>query len=221
MLTATPRLRIVGHGSRLRVRTKGDWPANSVGALRESCRASVAVDKAVAEAINGARVAGLSWPEIGRVLGVDADATDRRALIDASPPAVAPSSTTSFGRHVDEQRDPRRRVHGRAGCRRTGVDLPTVRRDRSPRRSHGSGSMRLRGGLLVQTPGAERLSLGVPIRAPHRPPWTTHGRGLKGTQPTCEGRAVQRLVDGLPSSPSVEAGRGVAPMLTWSDSTTP
>jgi hypothetical protein len=65
MLTATPRVRIVGHGSRLRVRTKGDWPGNLVAALRDSCRASVAVEKAVAEAINGARVAGLSWPELG------------------------------------------------------------------------------------------------------------------------------------------------------------
>ena len=83
MLTATPRVRIVGQGSRLRVRTKGDWPGSSVAALRESCRASVAVEKAVAEAINGARVAGLSWPEIGRILGVDANATDKQALIDA------------------------------------------------------------------------------------------------------------------------------------------
>jgi hypothetical protein len=52
MLTARPRVRIVGHGKRLRVRTKGDWATNAVVALRESCRASVAVEKAVAEAIH-------------------------------------------------------------------------------------------------------------------------------------------------------------------------
>ena len=83
MLTATPRLRIVGHGRRLRVRTKGDWPRHSVLALRESCRASVAVEKAVAEAIHGARAGGLSWEEIGRTLGVDGHTPDKQTLIDA------------------------------------------------------------------------------------------------------------------------------------------
>jgi hypothetical protein len=83
MLTATPRIRIVGHGKKLRVRTKGDWPRNSVVALRESCRASVAVEKAVAEAIHGARAGGLSWAEIGYVLGVDGHAHDKQTLMDA------------------------------------------------------------------------------------------------------------------------------------------
>jgi hypothetical protein len=92
MLTATPRVRIVGHGSRLRVRTKGDWPGNSVAALRESCRASVAVEKAVAEAISAARVAGVSWPDVGRVLGVDENVMDKAALIDA----IAASRRAAF-----------------------------------------------------------------------------------------------------------------------------
>jgi len=70
MLTATPRVRIVGHGNRLRVRTNGDWEGNALVALRESCRASVAVEKAVAEAIQGARTAGMSWEEVGQTLGV-------------------------------------------------------------------------------------------------------------------------------------------------------
>src|SRR5215211_7183338 len=83
MLTATPRLRIVGHGKRLRVRTKGDWATNAVVALRESCRASVGVEKAVAEAIHGARAGGLSWEEIGRTLGVDGHAHDKQTLMDA------------------------------------------------------------------------------------------------------------------------------------------
>ena len=83
MVTATPRVRIVGHGNRLRVRTKGDWEGNALVALRESCRASVAVEKAVAEAIHGARTAGRSWEEIGRTLGVAEHAADKRALIDA------------------------------------------------------------------------------------------------------------------------------------------
>lgn len=83
MLTATPRVRIVGHGKRLRVRTKGDWAGNATVALRESCRASVAVEKAVAEAIHGARVAGMSWQEIGQTLGIAERADDQSAFTDA------------------------------------------------------------------------------------------------------------------------------------------
>jgi hypothetical protein len=83
MLTATPRIRIVGHGRRLRVRTKGSWSGNSVVAMRESCRASVAVEKAVAEAIHGARAGGLSWEEIGRTLVPDGHVQDKRTFIDA------------------------------------------------------------------------------------------------------------------------------------------
>jgi hypothetical protein len=43
----------------------------------------VAVEKAVADAISAARVAGLSWPDVGRVLGVDENVMDKAALIDA------------------------------------------------------------------------------------------------------------------------------------------
>ena len=82
MLTATPRVRIVGHGNRLRVRTKGDWKGNALDALRESCRASVAVEKAVAEAIQHAHTAGMSWQEIGQTLGVGEHADDTETLID-------------------------------------------------------------------------------------------------------------------------------------------
>jgi hypothetical protein len=83
MLTTRPRLRIVGHGARLRVRTKGDWEGDAVAALRESCRASGAMEKAVAEAIRLARRAGMSWEEIAHVLGVAERAADKAALIDA------------------------------------------------------------------------------------------------------------------------------------------
>ena len=83
MLTTQPRVRISGHGSRLRVRTKGDWERDPAGALRESCRSSVAIEKALAEAIQLARGAGVSWGEIGRTLGVAEAAGDKGALIDA------------------------------------------------------------------------------------------------------------------------------------------
>jgi hypothetical protein len=82
MLTATPRVRIAGHGNTLRVRTKGDWEGHPLVALRESCRASVAVEKAVAEAIHRARTDGMSWEEIGQTLGVAEHAEDKKTLID-------------------------------------------------------------------------------------------------------------------------------------------
>jgi hypothetical protein len=83
MLTTKPRVRIVGRGRRLRVRTKGDWDSDVPTALREACRASVAVDKALAEAVQHARTDDMSWGEIGRVLGVADDATDMDALVTA------------------------------------------------------------------------------------------------------------------------------------------
>jgi transcriptional regulator len=83
MLTTKPPVRIAGHGTRLRLRTRGDWEGDAVAALRESCRASVAVEKAVAEAIQCCRTTGMSWDEIARTLGVAEQAGDKRALIDA------------------------------------------------------------------------------------------------------------------------------------------
>jgi hypothetical protein len=83
MLTARPRVRIVGSGNGLRVRTKGDWAGNALVALRESGRASVAVEKAVAEAIQRARTLGMSWEEIGQTLGVAERADGKETLVDA------------------------------------------------------------------------------------------------------------------------------------------
>ena len=40
--------------------------------MGECCRASVAVEKALGEAIRDALAAGHSWAEVGHVLGVDA-----------------------------------------------------------------------------------------------------------------------------------------------------
>ena len=83
MLTKTPRVRISGHGKRLRAHARGDWRSDPAAALRESCRSSVAVEKALAEAIHTARVAGLSWDEIGRTLGVAEHARDKDGLVEA------------------------------------------------------------------------------------------------------------------------------------------
>jgi hypothetical protein len=43
----------------------------------------MAVDKALGEAIRGAVAAGASWRDIGRTLGVAADAETEQAVIDA------------------------------------------------------------------------------------------------------------------------------------------
>jgi len=68
--TSKPTLRLRGSGAdlRLRVATAPD-PLITVN---ECCRASVAVEKALGEAIRAAIAAGHSWTEIGQSLGLDA-----------------------------------------------------------------------------------------------------------------------------------------------------
>src|SRR5436190_22796980 len=67
--TATLRLRGSGQHLRLRVAKAPDPLAN----VRECCRASVAVEKALGEVIRDALAAGHSWAEVGQALGVDAN----------------------------------------------------------------------------------------------------------------------------------------------------
>jgi hypothetical protein len=68
--TSTATLRLRGSGEHLRLRVaKGRDPLTD---LRECCRASVAVEKALGEAIREALTAGYNWAEVGHVLGVDA-----------------------------------------------------------------------------------------------------------------------------------------------------
>lgn len=66
--TATLRLRGSGEHLRLRVAKAPDPLAN----VRECCRASVAVEKALGEVIRDALAAGHSWAEVGQALGVEA-----------------------------------------------------------------------------------------------------------------------------------------------------
>jgi uncharacterized NAD(P)/FAD-binding protein YdhS len=70
VVTRAPRVRIVGAGTRLRLRTLGDWDSNPVDALRECCRAETALEKAMWQTVHKAREAGHSWTEIGDALGV-------------------------------------------------------------------------------------------------------------------------------------------------------
>jgi uncharacterized NAD(P)/FAD-binding protein YdhS len=70
VVTRAPRVRIVGAGTRLRLRPLGDWDSNPVDALRECCRAQTALAKAMWQTVRQARDAGHSWTEIGDALGV-------------------------------------------------------------------------------------------------------------------------------------------------------
>lgn len=70
VVSRAPRVRIVGAGSRLRLRTLGDWDSHPLDALAECCRAETALEKAMWETVGKAREAGHSWTEIGDALGV-------------------------------------------------------------------------------------------------------------------------------------------------------
>src|SRR5262245_14301350 len=69
--TSATTLRLRGSGEHLRLRVaKGpDHLAN----VRECCRGSVAVEKALGEVIRDALAAGHSWAEVGQALGVEAE----------------------------------------------------------------------------------------------------------------------------------------------------
>jgi hypothetical protein len=70
MAYRSPRVRVVGQGSKLRLRTLGDWDAHPIEALRECCRAEIALEKAMWQTVGKAREDGRSWTEIGDALGV-------------------------------------------------------------------------------------------------------------------------------------------------------
>lgn len=62
-----PAVRVAGRGQRMRVWTVGDWSRDPMGALREACSTSRALDEVLAEALRYARA---NWFEIGQTLGV-------------------------------------------------------------------------------------------------------------------------------------------------------
>ena len=83
MLTQVPRIRLRGHGDQLRLRQRGGRHQDPLDALRECCRASICVEKAIGEAIRAAVASGASWQEIGRVLGVAETAQSDEDVMDA------------------------------------------------------------------------------------------------------------------------------------------
>jgi len=69
--TSAAILRVRGSGEHLRLRVaKGRDPLAN---LRECCRASVALEKAMGAAVREALAAGHGWAEVARALGVEGD----------------------------------------------------------------------------------------------------------------------------------------------------
>ena len=83
MLTRAPHLRLASHGGRLRLRQRGRWYQDPLAGIRECSRASIAVDKALGEAVRQGVASGASWREIGRALGVTDDAQTQRDVLEA------------------------------------------------------------------------------------------------------------------------------------------
>jgi hypothetical protein len=100
MLRTKPRLRIVGQGARLRVRQRGDWAVDVATSLSEPCRASIAIEKALAEAIVRARGSGMTWNKV-RCLARQTTPTARSNSSTHWPTIVEPFSNISSARHVD------------------------------------------------------------------------------------------------------------------------
>lgn len=74
IVTGTPRLRLRGSGTRLRLRVAAR--KDPLATVRECCRASTALEKALGEAVRDSRAAGHSWAEVGEALGVRATTPD-------------------------------------------------------------------------------------------------------------------------------------------------
>ena len=66
----SPKLRIAGAGSDMRLRTVGDWEAHPLDALRECRGVATALEKALEQTVRTARDMGHSWADIGAALGI-------------------------------------------------------------------------------------------------------------------------------------------------------
>jgi hypothetical protein len=83
VLAQAPRIRLTGRGDRLRLRRRGEWQQDPLQAVRECCRASMAIEKALGESVRAALASGASWQEVGRVLGVAEAAQSRQDVVEA------------------------------------------------------------------------------------------------------------------------------------------
>lgn len=63
-------IRLVGRGSRARLRTIGTWGERPLDDLAVACHASAAVEKLIRQTVAHAREKGCSWAEIGSALRI-------------------------------------------------------------------------------------------------------------------------------------------------------
>jgi hypothetical protein len=116
--TSKPSLRLRGSGAHLRLRVA--TAPDPLIIVNECCRASVAVEKALGEAIRAAIAAGHSWTEIGQSLGLEARTSEGvREEFEASRVGCGRGSGASVGRRRNEAR-----------CGAAARSLSAVRRDR-------------------------------------------------------------------------------------------
>jgi hypothetical protein len=113
VLTQGPRIRLTGRGDRLRLRQRGEWQQDPLQDVRECCRAAMAIEKALGEAVRAALASGASWQEVGRVLGVADAAQSKQDLIEPATP-----------RHESALRDRDRAQHAPSLTRRSRVRRP-------------------------------------------------------------------------------------------------
>ena len=71
-----PGLRLKGRNARVRAYRVGRWDRDPLADVAVACRSSIAVDKALAEAVAAAHRAGRSWPEIAAALSLNAEPSD-------------------------------------------------------------------------------------------------------------------------------------------------
>jgi uncharacterized NAD(P)/FAD-binding protein YdhS len=70
MTVRAKSIRLVGSGSKARLRTIGTWGERPLDDLAVACRASTAVDKLIRQTVDEARKQGCSWAEIGHALRI-------------------------------------------------------------------------------------------------------------------------------------------------------
>jgi hypothetical protein len=63
-------IRLVGRGSKARLRTIGTWGERPLDDLAVACHASMAVNKLIHQTVAQARQQGCSWSEIGQALRI-------------------------------------------------------------------------------------------------------------------------------------------------------
>ena len=68
-----PGLKLKGRNARVRAYRVAQWDRDPLADVAAAYRSSVAVDKALAEAVAAAHRAGRSWPEIATALGLSAE----------------------------------------------------------------------------------------------------------------------------------------------------